>query len=457
MTAPDAVEPRHRLHPLTPLLRGARLAVLAVVAISWQGYQNLGTQRWLLAVLFVGVLVLLGSLVSYLVTGYHVVGRELRIYEGLLSRRTRAIPLERLQAVELVQPLLARLFGLAELRLEVVGASKTEAPLAFLRLDEARALRQRLLDLAHIRRAPSAAVSAPADAESVSAAAPAGIEPVAALERHVHTINNRDLVISQLLRPQWWTLPLAIAAPIVFFASEGQMTFIAVASTITAVVGAIQAPVRTLLSEWRFAIAEGLDGLRLRRGLLETRSQTVPPGRIQAVGVQWPLLWRGHRWVRVQMEIAGVSGSASEQQRAGLLPVGTVPVAEQVIGEVLPGFQLTSVVVHQPPKRARWLAPLRRRVLGYQVGPRAFVTRDGLLTRRLVIVPYERFQSVRIRQGPLQRLLRVASVWADTAGGGLTAAALHVDAGLARALATELAERSRAARHPDPPPAPDLG
>jgi putative membrane protein len=269
---------------------------------------------------------------------------------------------------------------------------------------------------------------------------------VAALERHLHTINNRDLVISQLLRPQWWLLPLAIAAPIVFFATEGQMTFIAIASTVTAVVGAIQAPVRTLLSEWRFTIAEGIDGLRLRRGLLETRSQTVPPGRIQTVGVQWPLLWRGHRWVRVQMEIAGVSGSASEQQRAGLLPVGTVPVAEQVIGEVLPGFQLTSVVVHQPPKRARWLAPLRRRVLGYQVGPRAFVTRDGLLTRQLVIVPYERFQSVRIRQGPLQRLLRVASVWADTAGGGLTAAALHVDAPQARALATELAERSRAAR-----------
>ena len=111
--------------------------LLAVAAISWQGYQNLGTERWLLAVVGGVLLTLIGSVVSYLVTGYHVVGRELRIYEGLISRRTRAIPVERLQSVELVRPVLARLCGLAELRLEVVGGPKTEAPLAFLTLDDA--------------------------------------------------------------------------------------------------------------------------------------------------------------------------------------------------------------------------------------------------------------------------------------------------------------------------------
>jgi putative membrane protein len=149
MTGGGAVaEPRQRLHPLTPLLRGGRLAVLAIAAISWQGYQNLGTQRWLFAIGAVAVMVLIGSVVSWFVTGYHVVGRELRIYDGLLWRRTRAIPLERLQAVEIVRPLLARLFGLAELKLEVVGGEKTEAPLAFLPVDDASALRKRLLLIA---------------------------------------------------------------------------------------------------------------------------------------------------------------------------------------------------------------------------------------------------------------------------------------------------------------------
>ncbi|MBO0870165.1 MAG: PH domain-containing protein, partial [Micromonosporaceae bacterium] len=88
-----------------------------------------------MVVVLVGALVL--SVVSWLVTGYQLVGRELRVSEGLLFRRQRAIPLERLQAVEVVRPVLARLAGLAELRLEVIGARRAEAPLSYLTLREA--------------------------------------------------------------------------------------------------------------------------------------------------------------------------------------------------------------------------------------------------------------------------------------------------------------------------------
>jgi putative membrane protein len=435
VTAPSSpagfVEPRRRLHPLSPVLRGGRLAVLAIAAISWQGYNDLGTANWLLAVGVVAVLVLVGSVISYLVTGYHVVGHELRIYEGLIVRRTRAIPVERLQSVELVRPLMARAFGLAELRLEVVGGAKTEAPLAFLVVDDAVQLRERLLGLSRVSRD----AAPPADAPAAHGTSP---------EQVLHVVENKDLVVSQLLRPHWWALPFAVAAPIFYFAYENQFNFVAIASTLTAVFGAVIAPVRTVLAEWRFTIATGADGFRLRRGLLETRSQTVPSGRIQSVGVDWPLLWRGMGWVRATMHVAGVR--ESNEQRAGLLPVGTVDTAEAILAAALPGFVLREVAVHPVPRRARWLVPLRRRVLGYQLAPTAFVTRDGLLTRRLVIVPYGRIQSVRIRQGPLQRLLRVASVWADTAGGGLTAVAQHRDRDEAKALATALADRSRSAR-----------
>lgn len=436
----EPVEPRRRLHPLSPLLRGGRLAVLVIVGISWQGYQNLGTRGWAVAVGLAAVVVLVFSVLSWLVTGFHVVGRELRIYEGLLNRRTRAIPLERLQSVEVVRPVLARLLGLAELRLEVVGAAKTEAPLAFLTVDEATELRRRLL--AQGRRAPVPAQAPAGPGEAVP-------EPAVLAERPVHTIDNGDLLLSQLLRPHWWFLPLGIAGPIVYFATAEKPSIIAVASTVTAVIGVIQAPVRALLADWRFTLGAAADGLRLHRGLLETRSQTVPPGRIQSLRVEWPLLWRLFGWVRVQMHIAGVVQGHQDAERAGLLPVAAVPVAERVIPEAVPGFHLTSVRIRPVPPRAGWLAPLRRFVLGYELTPVAFVSRDGLLTRRLVVVPYGRMQSVRIRQGPLQRMLRLASVWVDTAGGGIGGVALHRDAREAVALATELAARSRAARVAD--------
>ena len=60
-------------------------------------------------------------------------------------------------------------------------------------------------------------------------------------------------------------------------------------------------------------------------------------------------------------------------------------------------------------------------------------------------MPYARLQSVRVVQGPIQRRLRLATVYADTAG-GLTPAAADRDLDEAWALAAELATRARLAR-----------
>jgi len=148
------VAPRRRLNPLSPLLNSAKTVAALIALISIQGFVQLGWPAGLGVVLVVMCGAAAISVVSWLVTGYHVVGRELRIYDGVLVRRARAIPLERLQSVELVRPLLARAVGLAELRLEVVGGGKTEAPLAFLTVAEAAALRERLLALAARAGAP---------------------------------------------------------------------------------------------------------------------------------------------------------------------------------------------------------------------------------------------------------------------------------------------------------------
>ena len=148
-TTPGQIaEPRRRLHPLSPLLHGAKSIAVVVAALSWNTLREVGLGRFALVVTVLAVGVVVFSVVNWLTTGYHVVGRELRISDGLLWRRNRAIPLERLQAVELRRPLLAQLTGLAELRLEVVGGSKTEAPLAYLTVRDAAALRERLLALA---------------------------------------------------------------------------------------------------------------------------------------------------------------------------------------------------------------------------------------------------------------------------------------------------------------------
>lgn len=439
----DGEEPRQRLHPLSPALHGAKSLVVVIAGLSWSTLSRVGFGWFalLVTVFVLGATVL--SVVSWWNTGYHLVGRELRVYEGLLWRRTRAIPLERLQAVEVVRPLLAQLTGLAELRLEVVGGGKTEAPLAYLSVAEATALRQRLLAVAGRGPAPAAAEpGVPAVPGTPVAPAPAG--------RRLHVVRNQDLLVSQLLTPQAFLLPVGVVFVGAQFLSEGSWSFIAVASTLTAMAGVVLQPVRRVLDDWSFRLDRDDGTLRVHNGLLETRVQTVPLHRVQTVRATWPLLWRMKGWLRLRLEVAGYSaGEPDDRNRPDrLLPVGDAGTGAMVVAEVLPGVRLDDLPGTPPPSRARWLRPLSRKVVGAGLDERVFVARSGLLTRQLTLVPYARIQSVRVTQGPAQRLLRLATVHADTAGG---AGAAAVDRDLADAweLAAELTERSRAARGAD--------
>ncbi|MEU9509228.1 PH domain-containing protein [Micromonospora sp. NPDC048170] len=433
------------MHPLSPALHGAKSLVVVIAGLSWSTLSRVGFGWFALmaVVLALGTTVL--AVVSWYYTGYHVVGRELRVYEGLIWRRTRAIPLERLQAVEVVRPLLAQLTGLAELRLEVVGGGKTEAPLAYLSVAEATVLRGRLLALAG-RVAAETGTPEPAGVVAGPAGLPTGL-PAPPPGRPLHSVRNNDLLVSQLLTPQAFMIPFGVAFVVAQFLSEDSWSFIAVASTLTAMAGVLLQPVRRVLDDWNFRLARDEGTLRIRNGLLETRAQTVPLDRVQTVGVTWPLLWRVKGWLRLRLEVAGYSaGEADERNRPDrLLPVGNQATGEAIVAEVLPGVQLAALPFSPPPTRARWLNPLSRSVLGAGLDVRVFAVRSGLLTRQLTLVPYARIQSVRVVQGPVQRRLRLATVHADTAGGA-GAAAQDRDLAEAWALAAELTARAHAAR-----------
>ncbi|MDT5041429.1 MAG: putative rane protein, partial [Actinoplanes sp.] len=79
MTTADAApspagEPRRRLHPLSPLLHGAKSIAVIVAALSWNTLGQVGLEKFVLGVLVLAVGVVIFSLVGWLNTGYHVVG-----------------------------------------------------------------------------------------------------------------------------------------------------------------------------------------------------------------------------------------------------------------------------------------------------------------------------------------------------------------------------------------------
>jgi putative membrane protein len=273
-------------------------------------------------------------------------------------------------------------------------------------------------------------------------------EPVAEPERVLYAVRDEDLLLSQALAPEVLFVPVAAALVVLQFATAASFGFVAIASTITALVGVIVRPVRRVTRNWRCTLTMAGDRLHIRRGLTETTSQVVPVHRVQAVNVSWPLLWRPKRWVRVTLDIAaqGQRGADPEDRTATtLMPVASLEQARAIVPLCIAGVDILSLPLTGVPDRAVWVVPLARTVLAAGATEHGFATVEGILSRRLRIVPYARIQSVRVRRGWLQQRLGLATVFVDIAGSPAATAAER-DVHEAYELARELTERARAAR-----------
>lgn len=424
-------DPR-RTHPVTPLVTMVRAAPVLIVGVFVFGdgaatdlFGGLGTAG-VIALILIGVGGYAYVAWTRLEFFYDDDG-DLRVNSGLLVRNERRVQLSRLQSVDVTQPLLARLFGLAELRPEVAGASAEGTTLRYLSLDDAQQLRAELLARASGMRG---------EADTAVATAP---------EQVLVQVPSPHLLASLVLQPSTVFLVLLIPAVVVVAGVSGVwelgLTGVFLVFAPVTVVGG------QFLKYFGFTVAQSTDGLRLRFGLTSHRSQTVPPGRVQAVRIERPLMWKPWGWVRVVVNVAGATtGDEGEDRPSVVLPVAPLPVARVVLQRVLPGVDPFAVPMTPAPASARWRAPLQFRQLGVGASASVFVARRGWLVPQWDVVPHARTQSVRVTQGPWQRRLGVASVHVDSTPGPVAITALHQDASTVRVMAAEQAWRAGVAR-----------
>nr|WP_246280967.1 PH domain-containing protein [Cellulomonas humilata] len=461
------------MHPVTPALKGWKVLV-AVLAIGWfQVGENLRQAIDLMqgkaflallgGILLIGLIGFGYSAVAWRVTRFAVTDEAVHLRTGILFRQQRQARLDRLQAVDVVQPLLARLVGLAELKLEVAGGSGSAVSLAFLRESEAEALRAELLALAAGLQRPGTVVpAAVATPEGTTGTPGTPTAPVAfevAPERQVYELPMGRLVKSTLRSGTVPTLLLIVAAAIVVSIASRDISaaFVLVAPLF----GAVTFVWSRINQGANFRAAISPDGIRLRHGLTESRAQTVPPGRVQAIRLRQGPLWRGPDWWRVEINVAGYGQSDQQQRDTVLHPVATREEAMTALWMVLPdlGVDDPAALVEAAltgkdtdggfttaPRRARWVDPVGWRRHGVRVTDRALVTRTGRIWRSVDVVPHERTQSLGLAQGPLQRRLGLASFVLHSTPGPVAPRVQHLDAGVAAALLDEQAERARTAR-----------
>jgi putative membrane protein len=417
-----------RLHPLSPVVRaGSALAVIVLFSTQFDTGRRRGFPWESLVLLGLGIL---AGIVSWLVTRWRVQGNDLRIETGLIRRQSIRVPLSRIQAVDVISPVLARVLGLAEVRVVVAGRGTGRTRLAYLGAGEAQQVRAMLLALAH----------------GLASETP---EPPA---QPLLRINNLRVIFATLLTaPVNVLITIAVVAVVgsTLIPKGGEAT---VTIAIPALVGVVPEVFRRFNAVYDFQLAEGADGLRLSRGLLQTRTETIPFGRIQAVRWVEPLFWRWFGWVRLEVDVARQRGSQQREEGSAqlsrtLLPVGSREHAAWLLQRVLPGAAAVVPPGSRPPRRAMIRAPLSYHLLAFwhDRGRHAFA-RTGRVRPEVVVVPLEKMQSVRLRQGPLQRWLRLATVHVDTAGRGWQARAECRDADEAAALLEGLTALARQAR-----------
>jgi hypothetical protein len=108
-----------RLHPLSAVVRAGRGVLTIVIVIGLEAGRN--GHDALTAVITVSVALVLG-VITWLVTRWRVDDGVLQIETGLLRRQSLRFPLTQIQAVDVVRPGLARVLGMAELRVRMAGA-----------------------------------------------------------------------------------------------------------------------------------------------------------------------------------------------------------------------------------------------------------------------------------------------------------------------------------------------
>lgn len=451
-TTGSPVKQTQRPHPLTPLIRGWVVLLAIIIGFGREfipdgsggepEFTHWGLRWILLGAVGIIVIAAVAGLMTWYFTRYVIDDEELRIETGAVFKNSKRVPFERIQSVDVIQQLAARIFGLAELRIEV-GSGDSTIKLRYLTRAQASSLRDYLLSRAHgdqVRIADQGS-------------GPAGVfTDLGAADQPLVVVPPQRLILGFLLSSEFLFTAGILVVVFVVTTAFDVVTF-ALAGLIPLAIGIVSMIGNRVIQMFNFTLAQSARGVRVTRGLTNLTSQSVPVNRIQGVRVLQPVLWRRLGWYRIDVNVLGYSGGDSnDNDRSAtsvLLPVAAADEVGLALSRILPGLDLSGVELHSSPRQARWLRPYDFWTLRYGADERVVITEHGWLTHVRNVVPHAKTQSVRLSQGPLQRRLGLADVHLDITHGPVTPIAHQLSAAAARELAMSQLDRARRARAAD--------
>ena len=486
----DVAHNWRRVHPISPFIRSWSVLLIFVYIImnfSVQELQgvieafSLSVVQSLLILLGVVVVILVVAAglyaISWLFYQFRITTDAVQLHCGVIFRRRRYMRLDRLQAVDIVRPFFARIFGLSKLSLHAADGAETTLTLEYVREAEAENLRHEILYLASGAQDDpklDPTTPGPADASAPSPAAQAPDYPYTDylgqyVEHNPHGVAERvanphttrtGQAPGQVDSRELLTIPFGrvIGAALLTGAATGAwaaifgggttgffiwlgarndaepmaiplgvlilLIFLGVALFTTAITAFNQ-----VNTNFNFTAKTSSSGVRVTSGMLSTSSHTIPPGRIQAIQITQPLAYRYFGWYRIQVTVAGYGLTDTSTT---VLPVGTFDDVIIMLSVLAPdpGVEYANDMIYtalkgtadddgftRVPSRARIWQPIAGRRHGFTTTPTLLLIRFGRLRRNLAMIPHERLQQSSIYQTLSDKLSGTVSAWFVTPPG----------------------------------------
>jgi putative membrane protein len=478
----------HRLHPLTPVLRGG-LFVAAVIGVVLAGFwdvlltqltslivlQELPEQPEselpalpafsellvFIAVAFVAVLVGAAWLwLTWFLHTFRITDDVIEVRSGVVVRTYRKARRDRINSVSIWRQFVPRLLGLARVEFQAAG-SDANVTLSYLPDQVSKALRRLVLDTSPL--APGAAAGGDAPDSETPAVDVEDFDLLTTEEGDVKVLVPTSRLAWSLVVSLETVVFLVVMTVVVvgWFTTDDRSWWLAAIPAFLVYVGGL---VRGWARANRFRLAVIGDSIRVSYGLLSTTAETLPPRRVHSITLSQPWPWRMFGWWRVDARRAVTPGQSSQQgpSHTMLLPVGRLEDAfaviellvHQAVGEAGLGVVEQALdgaidtVTSEDLKRfdAIHAHPLSRfrLVLSQPVHSIGIVNdslwlRTGFLIRRLTIVPLERIQSSGTFRGPWHLALGLTGVDVHLVSGPGLSAMVGFDTPGAKAFSEHLA------------------
>lgn len=302
MVTDDAIdwhEPQ-RLHPayfITGLGQAAKGSFGLIAAGAYFGISGRWWLLGLMTLLYVAV-TLLTLWLRWIRFSYRVTDEDIVIESGLISTQHRAIPFERIQDVNIEQGPIARMIGIARLKLETGAAASggvEEGVLDAVSLARADALRDRIRAYRATGGGKLAVSSEQSDTPEYVDRPIFAMTPRRVLESGLYNFSlavfavlgglfqaGGDLFNVNPFKRAFWNQLLDSGSPLAEYVLTHRWVSGAAGLATLLVVGLVTGIVRTLLRDYNFRLTRTETGLRRRRGLLTLTDVIIPVRRVQA-------------------------------------------------------------------------------------------------------------------------------------------------------------------------------